>query len=238
MKALLLFDIDGTLVDTEGAGLDSLREGFYECFPSHRVRAFPRLDLGGATDGSVVAFLFRHFEIEDHDDHRSRFFEAYENTLERTLARFRKEGRGRALPGVKGLLETLATRRHEFVVALLTGNTAGGALIKLRHFELDGHFPFGAFGSDHPDRNELGPIALRRAREHVGRDFPADEVVVIGDTGKDVACARVCGARVVAVASGAASPRDLEAAGPDLLLPDLSDADRAVGGICRVLGWP
>ena len=70
---LLLFDIDGTLVDTEGAGLGSLEEGFFTAFPHCRGKDFPPLDLGGATDGSVVAFLFEHFEIDDHDGHRELF---------------------------------------------------------------------------------------------------------------------------------------------------------------------
>lgn len=228
MNILLLFDIDGTLVDTDGAGLESLREGFYASFPERKADAFPVLDLGGATDGSVVAFLFEHFEIENRDEHRETFFARYEAALEKTLARFREEGRGRALPGVTPLLEALARRREEFVMALLTGNNQSGARIKLSHFGLDRHFDFGAFGCDHPERNELGAIALRRARESLGREFSADRVVVIGDTLKDIACARACGARVLAVATGTVPYEELEAAGPDAILRDLSDTERAL----------
>lgn len=228
MKSLLLFDIDGTLIDTEGAGLFSLRDGFFRCFPEKADRAFPSLDLGGATDGSVVAFLFEHFEIEDHADHRIRFFRHYEKALEEKLEQFRLEQRGRILPGVPELLARLAERNHDFVLALLTGNTESGARIKLETFGLHEFFPFGAFGSDHCDRNELGPIALRRAVERTGREFPVDKAIVIGDTVKDIRCARACGARVLAVATGGVSRSELEAASPDAVVDDLADTDAAV----------
>jgi len=224
---LLLFDIDGTLIDTGGAGLISLSEGFYLAFPEHRDRVFPPLELGGATDNGLVMHLFDHFGLEDLPHHRSRFFESYAAQLAGSLERFSQEGRGRLLPGVVELLEALA-EDEDHVLAVLTGNTEAGAKIKLRHFRIDHYFAVGAYGDDHHDRNELGPIARERVRQHCGKEFRPEEIVVIGDTLRDIACARALGAKVIAVATGAASREELAAAGPDLLLDDLADHERAL----------
>ena len=237
MKALLLFDIDGTLVDTEGAGLLSLEEGLFGAFPEHRgSRPFPPLDLAGATDGSVVAFLFEHFEIEDHSGSREAFFESYSACLDHCMGQYRAMGKGQALLGVAELLTILSARPQDFDLGLLTGNTEQGARIKLRHFALDTHFTFGAFGDDHHDRNQLGPIALERAREQTGRSFSPDTVVIIGDTVKDIACARAFGARVLAVASGSVSRKTLEAARPDAILDDLGNLTEVLEVIDGLLG--
>ena len=218
----MLFDIDGTLVDTEGAGLESLKGGLYSAFPDCVGREFPPLDLGGATDGSVVAFLFAHFSIEDTEGNRDLFFESYSSCLDETLVSFRENGKGRALPGVSDSLKVL----QEMVtvpMGLLTGNIESGARIKLRHFGLDGYFRFGAFGDDHHDRNELGPIAMERAKKETGQDFAPEETAIIGDTLKDIACARACGAKAIAVATGTVSREALLAAEPDLFFDDLSE---------------
>ncbi|MDF1861342.1 MAG: HAD family hydrolase [Verrucomicrobiales bacterium] len=232
MKALLLFDIDGTLIDTEGAGLSSLEAGLFEAFPDRVDRPFPPLDLGGATDGSVVAFLFGHFEIEDHASHRERFYESYSAALEQQLKDHGERGIGRVLPGVPELLDTLKEEFPDQVSALLTGNAEIGARMKLRHFGLDSHFSFGAFGDDHHDRNHLGPIAIQRAERFTGRQFHMDQVIVIGDTVKDVRCARACGAKVIAVATGTVSREELEKAEPDALLPDFSDHSLTMKVFC------
>jgi phosphoglycolate phosphatase len=229
-KRLLLFDIDGTLVDAAGAGIASLREGFFDAFPEHLGTPFPTLELGGATDGALAMGLFSHFGLPDTPAHRIRFYQRYTLRLEVRLRRSAEEGRGRLLPGVGELLERLAADGGHRL-ALLTGNLREGAAIKLRHFRIDHHFPTGAYGDDHHDRNELGPIASLRAREVYGEEFAPAETVVIGDTPRDIACARAFGAKVLAVATGAATHEQLHAARPDLLLEDLSDADRVIRGI-------
>jgi len=232
-RKLLLFDIDGTLVDTGGAGLVSLREGFYEAFPEHGEREFPHLDLGGATDHGVAMGLFDHFGLPDTSEHRDRFFRSYTGRLEVHLRTFAEAGKGRLLPGVIGLLESL-TSCGESCLAVLTGNLREGARIKLRHFAIEHHFSTGAFGDDHHDRNELGPIARRRAHETFGEDFLPEDIVVIGDTPRDIACARAFGARVIAVATGAASHDQLAAAHPDLLIEDFTDREAVLEGIAGV----
>jgi phosphoglycolate phosphatase-like HAD superfamily hydrolase len=228
LKALLLFDIDGTLIDTEGAGLKALERGLFNAFPDFTGQSFPPLDLGGATDGSVVAFLFNHFGIENNSSHCESFYRHYTAALENSLEENSSLGKGRILPGVRKLLPSLTSHFPEHVSALLTGNAKQGARIKLRHYELDKHFPFGAFGCDHPERNQLGPIAIERAQKSTGRTFDSEEVIVIGDTPKDIACARACGAKVLAVSTGTVPHEDLKKAEPDALLRDFSNLDETL----------
>ena len=230
---LILFDIDGTLVDTGGAGLMSLQVAFYAAFPEHQERVFPPLELGGATDNGLVMYLFDHFGLADLPQHRSRFFNSYIEQLSANLKRFSVEGRGRVLPGVTAMLDELS-RGDDHFLAILTGNMQAGAWVKLRHYEIAQHFSVGAFGDDHHDRNALGPIARERAVSVFGRDFLPVDIAVIGDTPKDIACARAFGARVIAVASGAATRAELEAMEPDVLLDDLSDCDEVVKAIASL----
>lgn len=229
-RRLILFDIDGTLIETGGAGLASLRDGFYDAFPEVSDRPFPDLDLGGATDGGVAIFLFDHFELEDSEEKRAHFFGHYLGHLKHRLADFESEGRGMVLEGVGELLETLwKNDSHE--LAVLTGNIQEGAWLKLRHYRLDSYFRYGAFGDDHHDRNELGSFALRRASEFAGVVFDPENVVVVGDTVKDVACARALGAKAVAVATGSATREELMAASPDRILDDFSDVSSTMKAI-------
>ncbi len=227
---LLLFDIDGTLVDTEGAGLVALEAGFFKAFPFCRERSFPTLDLGGATDSSVVAFLLDHFEIEDHGDHRDLFFDEYLQALDCYMREFRSRGKGRILPGVPELLGRLRAR-EDCLLGILTGNVEAGARLKLKHFDIDHHFGFGAFGTDHETRNGLGPIAIDRAEVVAGRRFDPSSVVILGDTLKDIACARAFNARVIAVATGGASEKILGSGSPDILLPNFVDTAASIEAI-------
>lgn len=234
MSPLFLFDIDGTLVDTRGTGLGALEEGFFAAFPEHRERPFPPLELGGATDAGVARYLFGHFGITESDGHRRRFFECYEVALAERLRRRLAGEAGRMLPGVALLLERLSGEGFP-PLGLLTGNTATGARLKLESFGIAGHFAFGAYGDDDADRNALGPIALERAGRHAGRDYEAGRTIIVGDTVRDIACARAFGAKVVAVATGAGSAEQLAAAGPDALLDDLSCAERFLEAVGRML---
>lgn len=221
---LLLFDIDGTLLDSGGAGLAALRDGFFEAFPELRDSEFPPLELGGATDHGVAMGLFAHFGLRDTAIHRRRFFDGYLGFLEGYLGAFSSMGKARALPGVVEVLERLG-RRPDVSLAVLTGNLRDGAVAKLTHFGLNHHFPTGAYGDDHHDRNELGPIARRRAEAWFRKEYSSSRIAVIGDTPRDIACARALGARAVAVATGAATRTQLEEAAPDLLLDDCGNPD-------------
>lgn len=204
---LLLFDIDGTLIDTGGAGLRALEEASQITFG----HPGPALDLAGATDLGVVAHVFSHFGKTATPEEITTYFSTYLTRLEWNLSAGTFPSR--VLDGVPELLEALASDPR-FTLGILTGNTAAGATAKLRHFGLDRYFPFGAHGCDHADRNLLGPIAIQRAALHSGRNFTPAETLVIGDTPKDIACAHAIGARCLAVATGRFSIPELDAHQP------------------------
>lgn len=214
---LYLFDIDGTLVDTGGAGMRALQEATREMFGDEG----PDLDLAGSTDLGVLAGIYEHFRREFSHELADAYFETYLRRLEWNLAHGGFPGR--ILDGAVELLEKLASRPG-VAIGLLTGNTADGAAAKMRHYGLLHHFPFGAYGSDHADRNLLGPIALSRAIAHSGRTFTAGETLVIGDTPKDIACAHAMGARCLAVATGRFTSEQLRDAGADHVVATLRDA--------------
>jgi len=212
---LLLFDIDGTLLRTRGAGREALDEAFA------RVLGWPDatagISLAGATDGGIVRGVAARFGVAwdgvspppfDLDAVRS----AYLGALQERLGH---PDRVALCPGVRALVDALAGRAH---LALLTGNWRAGAALKLGAVGLWGGWHDGAYGDDHADRNCLVPVARARA-EAAGLRFR--RVIVIGDTPADIACARAGGALVVAVETGFASGEELAAARPDLLLPDL-----------------
>jgi phosphoglycolate phosphatase len=217
---LYLFDIDGTLVDTGGAGMAALEETTRAVFGE----TGPPLDLAGSTDLGIVIGIHEHFSIEPTRERIDGYFSIYQQRLDWNLAHGGFPGR--VLAGVTNMLDNLAGRTG-VTLGLLTGNIAGGAASKVRHYGLAGYFPFGAYGCDHHDRNRLGPIALERAAAHAGRVFTAEEIWIIGDTPKDIACAKAIGARCLAVATGRFSVTELEA----------YDADRAVETLEQAAKW-
>jgi phosphoglycolate phosphatase-like HAD superfamily hydrolase len=214
---LYLFDIDGTLVDTGGAGMSALTEATREVFG----HAGPDLDLAGSTDLGLIANIHAYFEIEPTDERIEAYFQVYHQRLAWNLTYGNFPGR--VYHGVQAILQELSSRPG-ITLGLLTGNTAAGAATKMRHFQLAEYFPFGAYGSDHADRNLLGPIALKRASAFAGRDFSANETLVIGDTPKDIACAHAIGAKCLAVATGQFSAAALAAHGADYVVESLADA--------------
>ncbi|MCB1232761.1 MAG: haloacid dehalogenase-like hydrolase [Verrucomicrobiae bacterium] len=238
MESLLLFDIDGTLVDTGGAGMRALTSAMLEEFALHeRAGDFPSLDLAGSTDSGVVRLLFGHFEITLEPENVERFYARYHIHLRRELSTWGRR-HGRILPGVSQLIDRLhrdenLSDRH--ALGLLTGNIARGAWTKVATYGLEGVFGFGAFGDDHHDRNELGPIAIERAALHTGKRFESNRVFIIGDTPKDIRCARACGAWAVAVATGKFNRPQLEEHEPDLLFDDFDDADHFVAEVERLM---
>ena len=214
---LILFDIDGTLLNTGGAGIAALTQGFSRAFPEQAAR-MPQLDLAGATDSGLVINIFHHAEIEHTQENGARFLDAYLDHLGENLLTFG----GQLLPGVSGLLDALADHPGA-TIGLLTGNIERGARLKIDHFGIGHHFSFGSYGDDHHDRDALGPIAIQRASAATGKSFSSRQVYVIGDTAKDISCARAAGAQAVAVATGSIPHAELEAHAPDLLFEDLAD---------------
>lgn len=228
-KRLILFDIDGTMVDTGGAGMDSLRQGLLDAFPDQtQGKPFPTIELGGATDAGLVELLFPNFGIEINANNESRFFSNYCEHLLVTLQDAAASGRGSGLTGVSELVNAF-DQHSDCYLGLLTGNIEKAARIKLEVFDLFPHlFPVGAYGNDYADRNKLGPVAIERANFHYQEDFQPHEVVILGDTTKDIACARACGAKAIAVATGSHDSQTLSAATPDWLVDDFSDYQQIV----------
>ncbi len=211
---LYLFDIDGTLVDTGGAGMAALNEATCEIFGTEG----PPLDLAGSTDLRIIESIHTYFQVEATRERFDAYVEVYLGRLDWNLGHGGFPGR--VHPGVAELLAGL-TAHPEATVGLLTGNTSGGAAAKMRHFGLARHFPFGAYGCDDADRNRLGPIALARAAAHAGKPFSPADTWVIGDTPKDIACAHAMGARCLAVATGQFTVSQLAAYGADQVVETL-----------------
>src|SRR5580765_6658199 len=213
---ICLFDIDGTLIHTCGAGTAALREGLRSAFgidqPTDQVA------IHGRTDRGITRDMFRHHGIDDLPEHWERFREAYLRALPESLA----ARSGQVLPGIVSLLELLTTR-DDVVIGLLTGNTREGARIKLAHYGLDHYFDFGGFGDNHLERDDVAREALATARSRVGVPVDLTRVWVIGDTPTDVSCGRAINARTIAVATGNHTRDELAAAAPDHLATDFSD---------------
>lgn len=225
---LTLFDIDGTLLLSDGAGRRAIHRALLETFGGiGPVNHW----FDGKTDPQIVRELMRHEGHEDeHIDARmEQLLERYVTYLAEEMADPRHEPR--ALPGVQALLEAL-TVRDDVVLGLLTGNLAAGARVKLSGVGIDPDvFVVGAYGSDHESRPELPAIALARANERFGLELRGSDVVVLGDTPADVTCGQGIGARAIGVATGRYSVEELAAHGAAAVFPDLSETAAVVRAI-------
>ena len=212
-----LFDIDGTLLASGGAGKHAMYTAIRSEFcPDHVHDGVP---FAGRTDRAIVRDLFQLHAIENSTENWGRFLRAYLGHLPGCLA----ERQGHVLPGVSELLSCLA-RRDDVALGLLTGNVRDGAQVKLGFYGLFDYFRFGGFGDSHMNRDDVAREALVDVRRHLGESVRLDQVWVIGDTPLDVRCARAIGVRVLAVATGQHTVDQLAAEAPDLLLEDLSVA--------------
>ena len=217
-KHLLLFDIDGTLMTSGGAGEGALRDAMKDRFGVDEDLS--GITVAGATDTLIARLLLKKHGLAITPENITALLDRYLHFLQERIGRHK----GYLLPGILELLSQLA-RNPYCVTALLTGNLKKGAEIKLSHYGIWEFFQFGAFADDHHHRNELGHFARTRARESHGYDFLPREIFVIGDTPRDVACGKEIGARTVAIATGNYSVEVLRAENPDFVFQDLSDID-------------
>jgi phosphoglycolate phosphatase-like HAD superfamily hydrolase len=219
---LVLFDIDGTILLTAGAGKRAIHRALIEVFGGTGPQDH-RFD--GKTDPQIVRELMR-FEghADDHiDRHMSPLLERYVDYLHEELV-IGAEG-VRVMPGIVELLDALQPRQ-DVLLGLLTGNLEAGARAKLRSAGIDpSRFKIGAYGSDHEIRSELPAVAQRRAREQLGLEIDGSDVVVIGDTPADLHCGRSIGARAIGVATGSYSVEELAKHDPAAVFEDLSDTE-------------
>jgi phosphoglycolate phosphatase-like HAD superfamily hydrolase len=211
-----LFDIDGTLIHSLGAGRAALLAALASEFGV--TRSSERLEISGRTDRAITEDLLRMHDLDPTLENRRRLLDAYVHHLPGLL----ELHTGKVLPGIAELLTALRGRA-DVVVGLLTGNIREGARVKLGHFGLYDYFAFGGFGDHHLDRGDVAREALAEARQRLNGSLSPDRVWVIGDTPYDVSCARAIGARAVAVATGWHSREELAEHRPDLLLTDLAD---------------
>jgi phosphoglycolate phosphatase len=231
MRKLILFDIDGTLVLTGGAGIRAMNRACEELVGHpHALEGIP---VAGRTDQIILADVVARAGHSLDDGLLDRLRERYIANLSEEIE---KPGRTQAfeslgargglkavMPGIRELLDRLE-RRDDVFLALLTGNFEAGARIKLEHFDLWRYFRCGAFGDDAADRNALVPFAVARAREcGLADPIAPEQILVVGDTPHDVACARAVGATPIGVATGGFTVEQLRESGADIVFETLAD---------------
>lgn len=239
-RLVVLFDIDGTLLLAGGAGQAAMQHAVRPDNPSatedhpawadQAASSASSADEGkwqfaGRTDRSIISDFFRRHRIEDTPDNYAAYRERFLASLQDHLPR----RRGSVLPGVERVLSSLS-RQSQTTLGLLTGNLRRAARMKLSHYCLDHFFyaqgrAIGGFGDVHHDRDDVARDAFREVRQFVDAAIGSDQLWVIGDTPHDVRCARAIGAHVLAVATGSFSEAELQAAGPDLTVADLTQAE-------------
>jgi phosphoglycolate phosphatase-like HAD superfamily hydrolase len=231
-EVLVLFDIDGTLLHTLGAGIRGMNRAFGRLHGRHD--ALDGVPVAGRTDRSIVTDGFRRIGVEPDRDRIQSLREVYADELRDELHRTVGTPAG-VLPGVQRMIDAFE-RSKDTAIGLLTGNFERCAAIKLDHYGLGRHFAFGGYGDDHLDRRDLLPMAIERARL-AGVDVGRARVVVIGDTPLDIDCAHAHGALAVAVATGNYTTAELQAARADIVVDTLDREDvieRVLGARTRV----
>jgi phosphoglycolate phosphatase len=227
---LLLFDIDGTLMLSGGAGRRAIDRAFHEIYGIKD--AFGDIVPDGNTDPAIFRRIFANHDLCAADESPA-YHEVVQRYVRHLPTEMRNSDKAHLMPGVSALLNHLS-ENDNLALGLLSGNFEETARIKLERFGLNRYFPFGAFGSDDGIRNNLVPIAARRAEAHLGRELAlGPRVVVIGDTPQDVECALVNGATAIGVAASRYSVADLEAAGAHHAMPTLEDIPAFMNAISR-----
>ena len=231
---LVLWDIDHTLIETRGVGFAV----YQRAFPAATGRPLEQLaQTAGRTELDIMRGTLRVNGVEPTDDAVERLAAALVQGYDD--ARDELAATGRALPGARATLQTLAAdpRVHQGV---LTGNLRDVARIKLEVFDLATYLDqdASAYGNDHPDRARLVAIAQNRAAERAGVVFDNAHTVLLGDTPNDVQAAATAGVRVIAVATGKATTDDLTTTGASAVVSDLTDTARIAGLILNPSAAP
>lgn len=216
---VLLFDIDGTLIRSGGAGKAAMEEALRSEFGLTQLH--DKVPYSGRTDPSIGRDLLNIHGLDSCEANILRLRDAYLRHLPDSLHKYQ----GIVLPGIRELLDRLH-KSENIALGLLTGNIREGARHKLSHYGLWDYFPFGAFADGIHDRDDIARSALVEVARHIRREIHPSSIWVIGDTPLDVKCARAIGAKAVAVATGWHPVEELEASGADWVLRDLSEPHR------------
>lgn len=227
-RRLILFDIDETILSSDGAGrraISRVMRAVHADIPDDALK----INMSGKTDPQIFSEILKIAD-KNYDGHEAvldTFLSPYLKALAEEIA---GAGSYYMHPGVMDLL--LALQEHkEAYLALLTGNVETGARMKLKPFDLNKYFPFGAFGSDSANRLDLPAVAMIRAKEHYDIDFVPEQVVVIGDSTNDILCAHNHGAKCIAVNTGKTRREELEKLHPAYLFDNLSNTDDVIQAI-------
>ena len=213
MARVWLFDIDGTLVSSGGAGSLAMGRALEETFQSRSC--LDAISFAGRTDFAITRDIFAAHAIEFQSEMITAFYECYLQHLPAAM----KSCQGRVLPGVESLLDALKKTTDQ--LGILTGNMQPAAEIKLRHFGIDSYFSFGGYGCKHESRNDVAAEALAQAQQTSREAIDPTQVWVVGDTPNDVACARSQNLNAVAVATGVYPMDTLAKCEPNVLLDTL-----------------
>jgi phosphoglycolate phosphatase len=221
---LILFDIDGTLLLTRGAGVQAMRDAGRELFGERFT--VDGVEFSGRLDPLIWRDLAMHNGVDDAELHHEPFRAAYRRHITRRLT---EQPTAFSLPGVAALIEELQRCADEVTLGVLTGNYPETGRLKLERAGLSPDvFTVAAWGIDGPTRRDLPPIAFRRYHEHHARTIEPERVVIIGDTPHDVDCALHNGCRALGVATGAFSTGELLDAGAHHAMENLSAVDEVM----------
>ena len=218
---LFLFDIDGTLIRSAGAGKNAMEQALEAVYGVKN--SLRNIHMMGRTDPSILDEVILQYHLVDSEGKRERFRHFYYNLLEDEI-KIERPGK-RVCAGIESLLRILH-QREDAMLGLLTGNWRQSGMIKLKHFGIDGFFEMGAFADDSSLRKELVPIAVARAEEISGQSISKEHVFVIGDTPLDIQGAKPSGVKTVAVATGIHTTDQLASENPDFLFEDFGDNDK------------
>jgi len=221
MARAVLFDIDGTLIRTGGAGVKAFAMAGETAFGISNGTA--HMKFAGRTDTGLVREFLELHSLETSPTNINLFLDAYVFWLEHML----QQCHGAICPGVIRFIQELRALPNPPLIGLLTGNIRLGAEIKLRHYGLWDEFETGAFADDHEDRNQIAADAHRRLRQRLQTDLPGEQIVVIGDTPHDIRCGRHIGAKVLAVATGGAAFEEIQQHAPNWCVADLRSVSAA-----------